>query len=209
MTRGRTRRYGARLVQLGPNGRMCADASEARLRRHGGAPQRLAGRLGTRGGEGVGPDPGRHVVTVLFWGLPGDSTIKAVRRATAALGLPEVFLDQRRVLETRGGTDGRGDDRRPGASGRNGSGPRRGECCIPARISREAGDYRYAALQGLPRARLDAVDLPDETTQQARRARTSRADVDSQAGLTTAVEVAVLAGAGRLGQRPSSALWGR
>jgi hypothetical protein len=39
-------------------------------------------------------------VTALLWGLPGDPTMTAVRRALAALGTPAVFLDQRQVLDT-------------------------------------------------------------------------------------------------------------
>ncbi|NMO55188.1 RimK domain-containing protein ATP-grasp [Actinoplanes sp. TBRC 11911] len=37
-------------------------------------------------------------MTVLLWGLPGDSTMTAVRNA---LRVPSFFLDQHRVLETR------------------------------------------------------------------------------------------------------------
>lgn len=39
-------------------------------------------------------------MTVLLWGLPGDATMTAVRRAVEALGVPAAFLDQRRVLDT-------------------------------------------------------------------------------------------------------------
>lgn len=39
-------------------------------------------------------------MTALLWGLPGDPTMTAVRRAVAALGVPAVFLDQRQVLDT-------------------------------------------------------------------------------------------------------------
>ena len=52
-------------------------------------------------------------MTALLWGLPGDPTMTAVRRAVAALGVPAVFLDQRQVLDTRvelrvgSGVDGR------------------------------------------------------------------------------------------------------
>jgi hypothetical protein len=39
-------------------------------------------------------------MTALLWGLPGDPTMTAVRRAVAALGVPAVFIDQRAVLDT-------------------------------------------------------------------------------------------------------------
>ena len=39
-------------------------------------------------------------MTVLCWGLPGDSTMSAVRREVAALGISAAFLDQRLVSET-------------------------------------------------------------------------------------------------------------
>jgi hypothetical protein len=37
------------------------------------------------------------------------------------------------------------------------------------RITSDADDYRYAARQGLPRARLDATDLPDGVAERCRR----------------------------------------
>jgi hypothetical protein len=39
-------------------------------------------------------------VTALLWGLPGDPTMTAVRRALGGLGVPVLFLDQRQVLAT-------------------------------------------------------------------------------------------------------------
>lgn len=39
-------------------------------------------------------------MTALLWGLPGDPTMSAVRRALDRLGVPVFFLDQRRVLDT-------------------------------------------------------------------------------------------------------------